>query len=60
MVRKLFWGNKGALVMNLSSGNEDEYDKFYKWLETCPVKWSESNHPTSGMTSVTFTIEEED
>ena len=44
--------------MNLNAGNEDEYDKFYKWLETCPVKWSESNHPTSVMTSVTFTIED--
>jgi len=34
-------------------------NKFYKWLDTCPVRWNESNHPTSGMTSITFDLEDE-
>jgi|TARA_R100001530_G_scaffold94965_1_gene65961 hypothetical protein len=33
------------------------YKKFYQWLDTCPVSWDETNHPTSGMTSVTFDLE---
>jgi len=33
------------------------YKKFYQWLDTCPVSWNETNHPTSGMTSVTFDLE---
>ena len=33
------------------------YEKFYQWLDTCPVRWDETNHPTSGMTSVTFDLE---
>ena len=38
---------------------EKRYEKFYEWLDTCPFKWTESGHPTSGMTSVNFEIEEE-
>ena len=37
---------------------EKRYEKFYEWLDTCPFKWTESGHPTSGMTSVNFEIEE--
>jgi hypothetical protein len=33
------------------------YKKFYQWLDTCPISWNETNHPTSGMTSVTFDLE---
>ena len=38
---------------------EQKWEKFYDWLETCPFKWTESSHPTSGMTCVNFEIEEE-
>ena len=38
---------------------EQKWEKFYDWLETCPVKWTEGKHPTSGMTLVNFDIEEE-
>ena len=38
---------------------EKRYEKFYEWLDTCPFKWTESGHPTSGMTSVNFEIKEE-
>jgi len=38
---------------------EKRYEKFYEWLNTCPFKWTESSHPTSGMTSINFEIEEE-
>ena len=35
---------------------EKRYEKFHEWLDTCPFKWTESSHPTSGMTSVNFEI----
>jgi len=35
---------------------EKNYEKFYEWLETCPFKWTESSHPTSGMTCVNFDL----
>ena len=38
---------------------EKRWEDFYEWLDICPIKWTEGRHPTSGMTSVTFTIEEE-
>ena len=38
---------------------EKRWDDFYEWLHTCPFKWIESSHPTSGMTCVNFEIEEE-
>ena len=38
---------------------EKRYEKFHEWLDTCPFKWTESSHPTSGMTCVNFEIEEE-
>ena len=38
---------------------EKRYEKFHEWLDTCPFKWTESSHPTSGMTWVNFEIEEE-
>ena len=38
---------------------EQRWEQFYEWLDTCPFKWTESNHPTSGMTCVNFEIEEE-
>jgi|TARA_R100000005_G_C4844496_1_gene114154 hypothetical protein len=38
---------------------EKNYEKFYDWLKTCPFKWTESNHPTSGMTCINFEIEKE-
>ena len=37
---------------------EKRYENFYEWLDTCPVKWTESSNPTSGMTCVNFEIEE--
>ena len=38
---------------------EKKWDDFYEWLHTCPFKWSQSSHPTSGMTAINFDIEEE-
>jgi len=38
---------------------DKRYEEFYAWLETCPFKWTESNHPTSGMTNVNFDIMED-
>ena len=38
---------------------EKRGEDFNEWLDTCPFKWSRSSHPTSGMTSVNFEIEEE-
>ena len=38
---------------------EQRWEQFYEWLDTCPFKWIESSHPTSGMTSVNFEIEKE-
>ena len=38
---------------------EKRWDDFYEWLHTCPFKWSQSRHPTSGMTSVNFDVETE-
>tara|TARA_R100001591_G_scaffold34234_1_gene45689 strand:- start:476 stop:766 length:291 start_codon:yes stop_codon:yes gene_type:complete len=38
---------------------EKRWDDFYEWLHTCPFKWSQSSHPTSGMTAINFDIEEE-
>ncbi len=38
---------------------EQKWEKFYDWLETCPFKWTEGRHPTSGMTLINFDIEEE-
>ena len=35
----------------------NNYEDFYQWLDTCPVSWNETNHPSSGMTSVTFDLE---
>ena len=38
---------------------EKRYEKFHEWLDTCPFKWTESSHPTSGMISVNFEIDVE-
>ena len=38
---------------------DKRYEEFYAWLETCPFKWTESSHPTSGMTNVNFDIMED-
>jgi len=38
---------------------EKNYEKFYDWLKTCPFKWTESSHPTSGMTCVNFELTKE-
>ena len=38
---------------------EKRYEKFHEWLATCPFKWTESSHPTSGMISVNFEIDVE-
>ena len=38
---------------------DKRYEELYAWLETCPFKWTESKHPTSGMICVNFEIEEE-
>ena len=38
---------------------EKKYEKFHDWLDSCPIKWTESSHPTSGMVSVNFDIEEQ-
>ena len=38
---------------------EKRWEEFYEWLDTCPVRWTEGRHPTSGMTSVTFDLEDE-
>ena len=35
---------------------EKSYEKFYEWLDTCPVEWSESSHPSSGLVAVNFII----
>ena len=34
----------------------DDREEFFEWLETCPFKWTESSHPTSGMTCVNFDL----
>ena len=34
-------------------------EEFYEWLDTCPVRWTEGRHPTSGMTLVNFDLEDE-
>jgi hypothetical protein len=38
---------------------EKSYEKFYEWLETCPVEWSESSHPSSGLVAVNFIVIQE-
>ena len=38
---------------------EKRWENFHKCLDTCPFKWTESSHPTSGMTCVNFEIEED-
>ena len=38
---------------------EKRWEDFNEWLDTCPFKWSQSRHPTSGMTTINFDIEEE-
>jgi len=38
---------------------EKRWEDFYDWLDTCPFKWTQSRHPTSGMTAINFDIEEE-
>ena len=38
---------------------EKRWEDFYEWLDTCPIKWIEGGHPTSGMTSVSFDVETE-
>ena len=38
---------------------EKRWEDFYEWLDTCPIKWTEGRHPTSGMTSVNFDVETE-
>ena len=38
---------------------EKRWENFHKWLDTCPFKWTESSHPTSGMTCVNFEIGED-
>ena len=38
---------------------EKRYEKFHEWLDTCPFKWTESSHPTSGMPAVNFDIGDE-
>ena len=38
---------------------EKRYEKFHERLDTCPFKWTESRHPTSGMAAINFDIEEE-
>ena len=38
---------------------EKRWDDFYEWLDTCPVRWTEGRHPTSGMTLVNFDLEDE-
>ena len=38
---------------------EKRWEEFHEWLDTCPIEWTESRHPTSGMTSVTFDVETE-
>ena len=35
------------------------WEDFNEWLDTCPIEWTESRHPTSGMTAINFDIEEE-
>ena len=38
---------------------EKRWEEFYEWLDTCPVRWTEGRHPTSGMTLVNFDLEDE-
>ena len=38
---------------------EKRLEEFYEWLDTCPVRWTEGRHPTSGMTLVNFDLEDE-
>ena len=38
---------------------EKRWEEFHEWLDTCPIEWTESRHPTSGMTSVNFDVETE-
>ena len=38
---------------------EKRLEGFYEWLDTCPVRWTEGRHPTSGMTLVNFDLEDE-
>jgi hypothetical protein len=35
---------------------EKNYETFYDWLEKCPFEWKETSHPSSGMTTVNFTL----
>jgi hypothetical protein len=35
-----------------------DVEEFYEWLDTCPVRWTEGRHPTSGMTLVNFDLED--
>ena len=38
---------------------EKRLEEFYEWLDTCPVRWTEGRHPTSGMPLVNFDLEDE-
>ena len=38
---------------------EKRLEEFYEWLDTCPIRWTEGKHPTSGMTLVNFDLEDE-
>ena len=38
---------------------EKRWEEFYEWLDTCPVRWTEGRHPTSGMTLDNFDLEDE-
>ena len=45
--------------INIDNELEKKYEKFNEWLDTCPFKWTEHNHPTSGMVLVNFEIGDE-
>ena len=51
--------SKNKKEIDIDNEIEKRWDDFYEWLHTCPFKWSQSRHPTSGMTAINFDIEEE-
>ena len=52
-------GGQPEKKIDIDNEIEKRWDDFYEWLHTCPFKWSQSRHPTSGMTAINFDIEEE-
>ena len=39
---------------------EKNYEKLNDWLDQCPFKWQEVNHPSSGMVAINITVMKDD